>query len=177
MSTADRSVRLAWAEDVPAIMSVQKQAWVNTFGELGETLTPDSDWAQQTWRTAITRPATARQRVLVALERATVCGFVLTAPASDPDLDPSAVGELLELMVLPGAAADGHDARLSQAAIDTLRADGFTRVVTWLLSADDTARAQLLESGWAPDGAFRELDVDGTGIRTIKQVRLHTDIS
>ena len=34
----------------------------------------------------------ARNRVLVALERNTVRGFAVTGPASDPDLDPVAVG-------------------------------------------------------------------------------------
>jgi hypothetical protein len=49
--------------------------------------------------------------------------------------------------------------------------------VGWLLTNDDARRRFLTESGWAPDGAYRELDLDGSGSTTLKQVRLHTAIS
>jgi len=39
---------------------------------------------------------------------------------------------------------------------------------------DDTLRAFLTSAGWAPDAAHRELDLDGSGSTTVKQVRLHT---
>ena len=44
-----------------------------------------------------------------------------------------------------------------------MTADRFTRAVTWVLAADDALRAFLTGAGWAPDGAHRELDLDGTG--------------
>ena len=35
-------------------------------------------------------------------------------------------------------------------------------------------RTFLTASGWAPDGAHRTLDLDGTGEVTLTEVRLHT---
>ena len=58
--------------------------------------------------------------------------------------------------------------------LDTLRADRFSRAVTWVVASDDVTRAFLVSAGWDSDGAHRELDLDGTGAVTLKQVRLHT---
>jgi hypothetical protein len=64
-----------------------------------------------------------------------------------------------------------------QACVDTLRADRFTRAVTWLPATADDLRAFLAGAGWAPDGAHRTLDLTGDGSVTVKQVRLHTSLA
>jgi GNAT superfamily N-acetyltransferase len=112
--------------------------------------------------------------VLVALERNRVVGFAVLSPAADPDRDPSTDGEMQELTVDTDERGKGHGSRLLQAVADTLVADRFTRAVTWAAAADDELRKFLTDAGWAPDGAHRELDLDGTGATTVKQVRLHT---
>jgi ribosomal protein S18 acetylase RimI-like enzyme len=129
------------------------------------------------WSEAITRPSQASTRVLVALDRATVVGFALTAVADDPDADPRLDAQLAEFVVDPDHQRVGHGSRLVQACADTLRADGFTRATTWVNSSDDTLRGFLAEAGWAPDGAHRELDLTGDGSTRVKQVRLHTDLT
>jgi hypothetical protein len=63
-----------------------------------------------------------------------------------------------------------------QAAVDTLKADRYTRAVTWLGAADDVTRLFLTTAGWAADGAHRTLDLTGDGSVQVKQVRLHTDL-
>ena len=63
----------------------------------------------------------------------------------------------------------------TDAFIDTIRADGFSRVTVWVNSTDDVLRAFYTEAGWAPDGAHRELDLYGDESVRIKQIRLHTD--
>ena len=68
----------------------------------------------------------------------------------------------------------GHGSRLLQAVVDTLRADRFSRAVTWTIASDDALRTFLVDAGWGADSAHRELDLDGTGATTVKQVRLHT---
>jgi GNAT superfamily N-acetyltransferase len=172
--TADVSARVAWADDAEAIAVLQAKAWrVMYAGVLpDEALEPHPE----TWRAILGRPADARLRVLVAMDRHRVVGFALTAPASDPDCDPVADGEVADLTVDPDERGRGHGSRLLQAAADTLRADRFSRAVTWSMVGDDALRAFLTSAGWAADGAHRELDLDGTGTTTVKQVRLHTDL-
>ena len=176
---ADVSCRVAWADDAPAIAAVQVRAWRTSYDgvlpdELLHALVADELAAQ--WRTSLSRPPDARNRVLVALERNLVTGFVVTGPAADPDCDPVADGEITDLTVDPHKRRAGHGSRLMQASVDTLKADRFTRAVTWLPAQDDETRGFLTAAGWAPDGAHRTLDLTGDGSVQVKQVRLHTDL-
>lgn len=177
--TADVSVRVAWADDAPAIAELQLRTWRATYAEVvpAEALPTDVDAAAASWRTALTKPGDARNRVLVALERNRVVGFAITSPAADPDCDPVADAELAELTVDPAERGKGHGSRLLQAAVETMQADRFSRAVLWAMAADDSLRAFLVGAGWAADGAHRELDLDGEGTVRVKQVRLHTDIA
>jgi GNAT superfamily N-acetyltransferase len=180
--TADVSVRVAWADDAPAIADVQLRTWQTTYAGV---LPPDAipsgpeavDAAAAAWQQSLAKPGDARNRVLVALERNRVVGFAITGPATDPDCDPIADGEVQELTLDPSERGKGHGSRLLQAAAETMQADRFTRAVTWALAADDALRAFLTGAGWAPDGAHRELDLDGSGTTLVKQVRLHTALS
>jgi ribosomal protein S18 acetylase RimI-like enzyme len=170
---ADVSCRVAWADDAPAIAAVQVRAWRASYAdvlprEVLESLAVDELAAQ--WRESMGRPPDARHRVLVALERNLVTGFALTG------CDPVADGEVTDLTVDPHKRHAGHGSRLMQASVDTLKADRFTRGVTWLAAQDDETRTFLTAAGWAPDGAHRTLDLTGDGSVQVKQVRLHTDL-
>lgn len=172
--TADVSVRVAWADDAADLARVQAVAWAEQYADL----LPPVDPAQVAagWEQLLVRPPDARIRVLVALERNTPMGFVLTAPASDPDADAGSDGELLDLTIHPAHRGRGHGSRLMQAGVDTLVADGFATALTWVMSTDDDLRRFFTESGWAADGAHRELDLDGTGATTVRQIRLRSRI-
>jgi ribosomal protein S18 acetylase RimI-like enzyme len=173
-------VRVAWPDDAAAIAAVQVRAWRQEYAELlpEELLAAlDADGIAHGWSGSLSRPSDARNRVLVALDRATVRGYAMTMPSLDPDSDPVADGELAELTVDPAHRGRGHGSRLVQAGVDTLRADRFTRAVTWLTSTDDARRAFLTAAGWAPDGAHRELDLHGDGTIRVRQVRLHTALT
>lgn len=177
--SADVSVRVGWADDAAAIAGVQVRAWRQEYAGLLPDEVLDQLSAEDfetAWRQSLSRPQDARQRVLVALERSAVRGFAMTGPASDPDLDPVAVGEVAELTVDPDHPREGHGSRLLQACADTLRADRFRTAVLWLNATDDVRRSFLAGAGWAADGAHRELDLHGDGSVRVKQVRLHTDL-
>jgi len=176
--SADVSVRIAWADDAEAIAAIQARAWEASYAALVPAAghLQEADFAQL-WRDALTRPADARHRALVALERNRVVGFAITTPATDPDCDPATDGELMEFTIDAGERGLGHGSRLLQAAVDTMVADRFTRAVTWLVADDDDLRTFLTEAGWAPDTAHRTLDLDGSGTTQVRQVRLHTAVS
>src|SRR5687768_18025329 len=120
--SADVSCRVAWADDAPAIARLQLRVREQDLGHLlpADLLGADVAAAEAAWRQALTRPADARVRVLVGLERNRVCGFVITSPASDPDTDPVVDAELMELTVDPDERGKGHGSRLLQAAVDTM---------------------------------------------------------
>lgn len=178
--TADVSVRLAWADDVATVADVQLRSWRERYaGVLPADMLASlpAEQFEAAWRQSISRPKEARQRVLVALDRATVRGFTATAPSTDTDADPGRDGEVTELVVDPEYRRAGHGSRLLHAAVDTLRSDGFDRAVWWVNADSDELRTFLVDQGWAPDGAHRELDLHGDGSVIVKQVRLHTDLT
>ncbi len=177
--TADVSVRIAWAADADAIAAVQVSAWRQLYADLLpaamlESLDP-ADFAAM-WGAALDKPPDARNRVLVALDRAATRGFAVTGPAPDPDMDPVSDGQISELVIDPAATGQGHGSRLLQAAADTLRSDGFTHASMWVNATDDAVREFVTAAGWAPDGAHRELALHGDAGVRVKQVRLHTDL-
>lgn len=175
---SDVSVRIAWGDDAAAVAHVQAAAWREQYaGLVAPGGLPVGADLEPAWRAALSTTSDARNRVLVALDRATVVGFVLTTPASDPDCDPVADGEVAELTVDPGQRGRGHGSRLLQAAVDTLVADRFSRAVTWCIATDDDRRGFLTAAGWAPDSAFRELGLDEEGSTQVTQVRLHTALT
>lgn len=176
--TADVSVRVAWADDAPAIAELQLRTWQEQYAGVlpPDALPRDIGAAAAAWQASLSRPPDARNRVLVALERNRVVGFAITAPAADPDCDQLADGELMELTVAPDERGKGHGSRLLQAGAETMQADRFTRAVLWAIADDDALRGFLTGAGWAADGAHRALDFDGTGSTVVKQVRLHTSL-
>jgi GNAT superfamily N-acetyltransferase len=176
--TADVSARLAWPDDAAAIVRIQLASWRASFAHLvpaDELDALDPAELADRWASTITTPQDARLRVLVALERADVRAFALVHPSFDPDSDQVSDGEVGEFVVDAEHQRAGHGSRLLQAAMDTLAADRFTRAVWWVNTEDDALRAFVTGSGWAADGAHRELG-SATGA-TVKQVRLHTSLA
>jgi GNAT superfamily N-acetyltransferase len=175
---ADNRVRIAWAADAEGVGRVQARAWTASYGGV---LPPallaevDATGFAEVWREAITRPPSARHRVLVALSEDVVVGFAATAPNEDPDATPGD-GEVVAFHVDPATTRAGHGSRLLSAAADTLRQDGFRLGRVWLVASDDPQRAFFVSAGWAPDGAHRELDLRGDGSARLRQVRLHADL-
>ncbi|GAB3820308.1 GNAT family N-acetyltransferase [Kribbella italica] len=173
---AETSVRLALPAEANAIGEVQVAAWRRAYDGL---LPPDvlldlspAQFAAQ-WRAALLAPGEARNRVMVALAGRDLVGFAAITPSDDPDGDPRHDALIAELAVDPEATRAGHGSRLLNAVVDTVRADGFTRITVWVNATDDVLRAFYTESGWAPDGAHRELDLYGDASVRIKQIRLH----
>lgn len=175
---ADVSARLAWPTDAAAIAQVQIAAWRQDYADLlPAKVLQDLKVADFTnsWRATLERPQDARMRVLVALERATVRGFALVHPSKDPDTDEIVDAEVAEFVVDPLHRRVGHASRLLQASVDTVVADKFTQGLWWVGATNDVLREFVISTGWAADGAHRELESEaGT---TVKQIRLHTTLA
>lgn len=156
--------------EAPVIAQLQAQAW--RAAGMAELL-PTPNEAQQAWSEALIAPPLASYRVLVATtdDHRELVGFAALGPSDDPDAEPTdgLVGEFAIIQT-----GHGHGSRLVQAIADTLSADGFERATWWLASTDDTLRSFLTGSGWAPDGAHREIG-DENGHR-IKQIRMLTSL-
>ena len=98
---------------------------------------------------------------------------MVVAPADEPDaVAGERLGELLDLMVHPEQQRRGHGSRLLSAAAEQLRDRDFHELLTWTAELDVVRTEFLASAGLQPDGAFRVLDVDGSGSETLRQIRL-----
>lgn len=174
MSVTD-TVRLALPAEAVDVARIQRRAWaeaglLDTAGRV-----PPAAEATRVWHEAIAKPPLAHLRVLVAIGEVGVVGFAVTGPSGDPDRG-ERHGRIAEFVVDPRHRGAGHGSRLINAAVDTLRQDGYEVATMWVRAADDELRAFLVGCGWGPDGAHQEIGTDDGG-PSIRLVRLHTDIS
>lgn len=170
------TVRLALPAEAIDVARIQRRAWSENPRLAGMPQQVGADQAAQIWHQAITRPPLATMRVLVAIGEAGVVGFAVTSPSDDPDAD-AVTGEISEFVVERDSRRSGHGSRLLNAAVDTLRTDGFRLATIWVPATSDGFRAFLENSGWAADGAHQEVGADEEEEAGLKLVRLHTDIS
>lgn len=173
------SVRVAMPAEAAAIAGLQRRVW-QADPDLADVLGSMSmEQMTESWWRAIATPPLTELRVLVALEPAVepaegaqLRGFAAIGPSEDPDAEPTD-GMVAEFLVDPDHRGEGHGSRLLNAAVDTLRADRFSRATCWLRSTDDRTRTFLTGAGWAPDGAHRQTGTPDGSVR-IKEIRLHT---
>ena len=167
-------MRPARAVDAERVARVQLATWRTAYAELlpPEALALPEEQVAAVWLNAVEAPQSARHRVLVALERDELVGFVASTPAEEA-LDPATTAEVTALLVEPRWGRRGHGARLLAAAVDGWRADGVATAVAWAWEADAATRSFLTSAGWEPDGARRGLDT-GSGVQP--QLRLHVDV-
>jgi ribosomal protein S18 acetylase RimI-like enzyme len=156
---ADVSVRPATDEDAAAITRVQLRAWrAGHAASLGGEALEHVDVAavRDAWASAVAAPPSPAHRVLVACDGPRVIGFAASAPTGEGGV------EVVALEVDPDHQRGGHGSRLLTACVDLARADGATTLQTWVLD-DDEGRARFLdESGLAPDGTRRDLEVEAS---------------
>lgn len=172
---ADVSVRPAGPHDAERVARVQLATWRTAYADLlpPTALELPEEQAAAVWLHAVKAPASARHRLLVALERDELVGLLATAPAQDDDLDADGTDEVGALLVEPRWGRRGHGSRLLAAAVDGWQAAGVRTAVAWAFERDTASRTFLESAGWEPDGATRGLD---TGAGVHRQVRLHVDV-
>jgi GNAT superfamily N-acetyltransferase len=175
---ADASVRPARAADAAAIAGIQLQTWRTGYSGILPPAALDaiSDAntaadAEARWREAVLAPPSPAHAVFVALSDGRLVGIVAAGPGTDADAADDG-GEILELLVVPGAQRTGHGSRLLTAAVDHLESHGLRRLVSWRFEADEPALTFFRSAGWAEDGSRRTLDMG----EPIEQVRLHTEV-
>ncbi|KYH45478.1 GNAT family N-acetyltransferase [Branchiibius sp. NY16-3462-2] len=167
---ADASVRLAGPQDADAIGEAQADLFRSAYGELLaaevlEAMTPQA--FADGWRTSLTNPPSNEHFLLLASdERAQVVGLAAVVPSTE-----HGVAELSLFGVRPAAREQGHGSRLLNAVADLLKEGNAVAVEVWIPATDEQLRAFLTAAGLAPDGAWRDREIDADG-RTTREVRL-----
>lgn len=167
------SVRLAMPAEAVDIVRIQRRVW-NSEPTMRAALSElSAEEMTRSWHEAIVKPPLAHFRVLVAIGAGQIVGFCAIGPSPDDDAAVD-VGHIAEFIVTDDPKQE-HHGRLINAAIDTLRIDGYTSATIWIPTTNDSFRTFLVECGWGADGAHRDMGTEDGSLR-IKLIRLHTDI-
>lgn len=156
-------IRPAEPADAPALGAIHAAAMTEQLtaalsdlpGEVAAMLDPAGFTAS--WEQSIAAPPTPRHRVIVAEQDGQVAGFLALAPGTAP-LETSD-GEVLALEVGADFRRAGHASRLLAAAVNALRQDGATSIVTWATNGDEGRIRLLTEAGFGPRGIRRGYEV------------------
>lgn len=172
------TLRDATPADAHAIATVNVRSWRAAY----RGLLPDDVLAglsvhdrEQFW----SNPLTARPvhtSIVVAAIADTIVGFAATGPPLVPDdrADPT-LGDLYALYLDPDVWRRGIGTQLHAAALDRLRACGFTHTGLWVLDTNERALRFYDRQGWIDTGRTQ---VDrGPGGTELNERRLHRDLS
>jgi GNAT superfamily N-acetyltransferase len=170
------AVHPAEPADIPRIDRIQREIWQVGYSSLlpadllAELAAIDASETEQAW-------TAARERLLVATEGDWTVGFCASGLAPEDDVadangtlpaDAGTVALISTLLVEPRWGRRGHGGRLIATAAETLRTQGATRGITWILEGDTVTRAFYARIGWQPDGIARTLDAGGHPLREIR---------
>lgn len=174
------TVRPATPADADAVATLLTAAWRESFGDAVAGQLPAADVVATSWREALTSPAAGpadrRPALLIAIGGtpaggSEVAGLLAHRPSDDPDADPQSTSLIGELAIAPDQRGRGHASRLLAAWADTARASGYSEGAIWIPSDAEALRQLLLECGWAPDSAYRNLETDaGTPLTVVRLV-------
>ena len=171
-------IRPGSAADAPAIALVRRQSWFAAYE--GIIATPIIDRATATGGRATDPPPYRRTLVAVGGEHPAVIGYASYGPEravaspgapEEASLTPAGragdVGELYALYVTPAWWSAGVGRALMGSVLSALEADGYSRVVLWVLADNARARRFYERAAFAPDGGTNIL----TGLGSVLEVR------
>lgn len=165
------ALRAARPGDAEALATVHVEGWRVAY----RGLMPDSllerlsvERRAQQWRGWLAEAA--GNEFLVADSGGEVLGFVWVDAARDDDAD-AETGELLAIYLRAERWGEGIGKALHDEGIAHLRARGFARATLWVLDGNVRAQRFYERQGWAPDGAVKIEDADGTQLRELRYAR------
>jgi GNAT superfamily N-acetyltransferase len=165
-------IRRAQAADALGVATVHVRSWQAAYKGLlpDEYLDQlDVEARRVGWTQTIAEADWPRTGTLVATEaNGHVVGFAHVGPARDDDVDPSVVGELAAIYLLPGVWGSGVGRRLMLAAVNVLRDAAFGDAILWVLDGNDRAQRFYEIGGWQLDGAAKDVVIADTSLAEVR---------
>lgn len=163
-------IRIATPDDARGIATAHVLAWQSAYRGLVAQEHLDAlsiDRRETGWKQILTDAATRRQRVLV-WDADGIEGFICVGPSRDQDVDPSSVGELQAIYLIPSAWRQGIGHALHDAGMDLLRLRDCTEATLWVLEGNERAIAFYEDQGWRADGTTKHEVWDGTPLDEVR---------
>jgi ribosomal protein S18 acetylase RimI-like enzyme len=163
----DVSVRDAVPEDAFGIAAVQNRTWQHAYAHVfpAEQLASLRDDRRGEWWQRLLAEKPVGTHTVVVDGDDGVLGFASFGQAL---ADPSPVGELYSIYVLPEASGRGIGRALMAEAVRRLREGGFAEAILWVLEDNSRTRRFYEAAGWRADGGVKDETLLDTAVREIR---------
>ena len=168
-------IRRATADDAKGIAVVHVLGWQTVYrGTMPQAYLDNLDPVQRAeqWAQRLAAQEWPGSGTLVATSEAGVVGFAGFCPSRDGDADPSVVGEMATLYLLPDQWRTGLGSRLMSESMAVLQQAGYREATLWVLDRNDRALRFYEAIGWQPDGAVKQDDTYGFDLRELRYRRV-----
>ena len=165
------TLRRATLDDASAVGHIHVESWNVAYrGIMPDDVIARTDLAYRIrfWSERIADP---EWPVFVIEEGGQQVAFCQMVPSRDPDDDPTRVGHITSIHVLPQMRGRGHGRVLMDHVVGEFRKRGFAEVTLWVLEKNRSARAFYEKYGFRLDGATREYPRT-----TVPEVRYRIDL-
>lgn len=165
-------IRPATMDDVAGVAEVRVRTWQAAYAGLMPADFLESMSVERSTRTLTDRFANLGPTValLVADRDGEIVGFVNCGPSLGADAPPDR-GEIYAIYVAAARWSTGTGRALHEAALESLRANGFRTAVLWVLRTNKRACDFYTRAGWATDGTEREDEINGLTVDEIRYAR------
>jgi ribosomal protein S18 acetylase RimI-like enzyme len=163
-------IQKAQVADAEKIAEVHVESWRTTYA--GQF--PDEYLAALSVpaRTEIWRELLEKHQAHVSLfvENGVVAGFVSSGKSRDQDSTSQGAGEIYAIYLKAEHQGRGLGRQLWNAAISSLKEQGFSSAVVWVLDTNLPARDFYKKMGCQLDGATKAESIGGKPIREVRYV-------
>jgi ribosomal protein S18 acetylase RimI-like enzyme len=149
------TLRRARVEDAAAVGHIHVESWHVAYrGIMPDDVIARTDLAYRTklWAERI---ADAMWPVFLIEAQGEPVAFCQMVPSKDPDDDPTRVGHITSLHVLPRLRGHGYGRRLMAHVLSEFARRGFAAVTLWVLVENRAARTFYEKYGFTLDGGTR----------------------
>ncbi|MEV7238443.1 GNAT family N-acetyltransferase [Streptomyces sp. NPDC051020] len=167
------TVRAMTEADVPAVSAIRVTGWKAAYAGIvpqpfldGMTVEADTQQRRQYFR----RPKEGTTNLVAVDAHGRVVGWGCLGPFRG-DRTSTTMSELYALYVQPSLTGSGIGRTLLEAVHAQAHADGFDRVLLWVLTGNTTARRFYERAGYVPDGAVQADDYDGVSVSEVRYQR------
>ena len=148
-------LRSATLVDAAAVARIHVESWNIAYrGIMPDDVIARTDLTYRTkfWGERIADP---EWPVFVITEEGEIVAFCQMIPSRDPDDDPTRVGHITSLHVVPQLRGRGHGRALVDHVLAEFRRRGFAELTLWVLEENLSARQFYEKYGFRLDGGTR----------------------
>lgn len=173
-SAEPHRIRSAAPNEAAAIAAVHNTSWRAAYqGLVPQEYLDGLDLGRRraVWKSILRNAEWPYEGTLVAEVNEEIVGFLGFCHGRDNDEDPSLVGEVASLYLLPSVWGRGIGQDLLEASVNALANAGFRQCTLWVLDGNHRARRFYETNGFRPDGTTKRDESRGFPLTEVRYRR------